>query len=104
MRGGAREGAGRPRKTLIELVKSGTFYAKKAKHRELLRIDETLLEAAESNPALVPLVQIQLAYRAAADGNPGWGSALAHRFQREVRSIRARPSTRGLRDEPGADP
>jgi hypothetical protein len=45
-RGGARRGAGRKRKNLLELVRDCTFYAKEPNHRELLRVDDTLLEEA----------------------------------------------------------
>jgi hypothetical protein len=86
-RGGARLGAGRKRKTLLELVKDGTFYAKKSKHRELLRADDTLVQAVDIYPALEPLLEIQLLYCEAAEGNPQWATSLAHRFEAEVRRL-----------------
>ena len=84
-RGGARPGAGRKRKTLLDLVNDGTFYANQPKHRELLRTDNTLLEQADADAGLVELVQVQVEYREAVPGNPQWASALAHRFHRLVR-------------------
>jgi hypothetical protein len=83
--GGKRPGAGRKRKTLLELVNDGTWYASKAKHRELLRTDHTLLQRAELEPGLSELAQLQLAYRELGQTNPWYASTLAHRFHRLVR-------------------
>jgi hypothetical protein len=86
-RGGARPGAGRKRKTLLMLVNDGTFNASKANHRERLRTCDSLMRQAESDPDLVELVQVQLAYREAATpgrSNPWYAQALAHRFGRLV--------------------
>jgi hypothetical protein len=84
-RGGARPGAGRKRKTLLELVNDGTWYVNKANHRELLRTDDTLLQAAEADAGLGELARLQLAYRELGHTNPWYASTLAHRFHRLVR-------------------
>jgi hypothetical protein len=84
-RGGARRGAGRKRKNLLELVRDGSFYASKPKHRELLRMDDTLLEEAAWDGRLEELARLQAAFREAADSNPDWASTMAHRFERQVR-------------------
>ena len=83
--GGKRPGAGRKRKTLLELVNDGTWYVNKAHHRELLRTDDTLLERAALEPGLAELVELQLAYRDVGQTNPWYSTALAHRFHRLVR-------------------
>jgi hypothetical protein len=65
------------------LVNDGTFNASKEKHRELLRIDDGLLEQAGSDAGLVELARVQLACREATTPghvNPWYASSLAHRF------------------------
>jgi hypothetical protein len=83
--GGKRPGAGRKPKTLLQLVNDGTWYASKAKHRELLLTDDTLIDAAASEPGLAELVEIQLLRRELGNANPWYSSTLAHRFHRLVR-------------------
>jgi hypothetical protein len=84
-RGGKRPGAGRKRKTLLQLVNEGTWYVNKANHRELLRTDDTLIEQADSEPGLVELARLQLEFRELGNTNPWYSSTLAHRFHRLVR-------------------
>jgi hypothetical protein len=86
--GGKRPGAGRKRKTLLELVNGGTWYVNKSNHRELLRTDDTLLQQAGSDAGLGELARVQLDFREASTPgrlNPLYASALAHRFHRLVR-------------------
>jgi hypothetical protein len=54
----------------------------------LLRVDDTLVQAVDTYPALEPLVELQLAYCEAADRNPEWACSLAHRFEKHVRRLR----------------
>jgi hypothetical protein len=72
--GGAREGAGRPRLRLADLVREGRFDTGSPRHRDLLEADEL--------PAGVnaELVRIQAAYRRAP--NLAARLFLARSFQR----------------------
>jgi hypothetical protein len=45
------------------------------------------VQAVDTYPALEPLLELQLAYCEAAEGNPQWATALAHRFEAEVRRL-----------------
>jgi hypothetical protein len=83
--GGKRPGTGRKRKTLLELVNDGTWYGNKAKHRELLRTDDTLIERVGLEPNLAELVELQLACRELGNTNPWYSTTLEHRFHRLVR-------------------
>lgn len=91
--GGARPGAGRPRKTLAQLVLDRTFRANRADHRVRLLEDTSLLElrveADDPNfEALMGLGRLQQTYRQArAMGNAPWASHLARVFERQVREL-----------------
>jgi hypothetical protein len=53
----------------------------------LLLADDTLVQAVDTYPALEPLLELQLLYCEAADRNPQWATALAHRFEAAVRRL-----------------
>jgi hypothetical protein len=61
-RGGARLGPGRPRTTLLELVRSGSFNASNWRHRALLESEDLLAEA-PGIPNLLELRRLQDMYR-----------------------------------------
>ena len=91
-RGGARPGAGRPRRRLGELVRAGTFVWNRPLHRRLLLEDDDL-GIPEGDPWFPQLWDLQQAYRLqhpAADR--GTLSALAQSFEATVGSYRGRLS------------
>jgi hypothetical protein len=61
-RGGARPGRGRPRTTLLELVRSGSFNASNWRHRELLESEDLPAEDPRV-PCLLELQRLQGIYR-----------------------------------------
>jgi hypothetical protein len=61
-RGGARPGPGRPRTTLLELVRSASFRAENWRHRALLESEELPIDD-PTIPNLLELRRLQDGYR-----------------------------------------
>lgn len=94
-RGGARHGAGRKSKSLLDHVRAGTF--RMHRHRRLLAVDSSLLEAAADapdDPWLRRLAEIQVIVRGGNGVHPPGARSVVEWFAESVRAMHAEGTIR----------